>query len=104
MSKKTVKSSQLTEEQIELIRVKPEDTAERLASLPYTITPRPDEKPPRGKMWCPYEGSWQKFKIGGHPLIPDSTLPRCESCGISTEDYYVKTHNYLWGDKVEKRK
>ncbi|WP_255305650.1 hypothetical protein [Paenibacillus sp. Mc5Re-14] len=100
--RKSTKGTQLTDDQIELIRVKPEDTAKRLASLPYTITPRPDEKPPKGKLWCPYDASWQKF-ITNHPKVPLSSYPRCECCGISTEDYYIKTENKLWGDKIKER-
>ena len=92
----------LTEEQLALIRVKPEDTAARLANLPYTITPRPEEKPPRGGLWCPYEAKWSKF-ITNHPKFPESSYPRCETCGISVEDYYVKSTNKLWGDITEKR-
>lgn len=104
MSKKQNKTKEhrLSEEQIELIRVKPEDTAKRLANLPYTITPRPDEKPPRGSFWCPYDGTWNKF-IMNHPKVPLSTYPRCKTCGMSIEDYHVKTANKLWGDSIEKQ-
>ncbi|OME54125.1 hypothetical protein BSK59_16220 [Paenibacillus odorifer] len=91
----------LTEEQIAKIRVDPEDTAKRLASLPYTITPRPEGKAPRGHFWCPYEAKWSDF-IQNHPTSPMSNYYRCETCGISTEDYYVKTVNRLWGDKEER--
>ncbi|MCY9757655.1 hypothetical protein M5X00_25855 [Paenibacillus alvei] len=101
MSKKS-KYGNLSPEYIEKIRVKPEDTAKRLASLPYTITPRPDEKPPKGMMWCPYEAKWSKF-ISPNPLSPMSTYLRCETCGISIEDYYTKTVNKLWGDKDERK-
>lgn len=101
MSKKS-KHSGLSAEYIEKIRVKPEDTAKILANLPYTITPRPDEKPPRGMMWCPYEAKWSKF-ITNHPLIPMSSYYRCETCGISIEDFHVKTVNKLWGDKDERK-
>lgn len=103
MSKKPIRSYQLTEEYIEIIRVKPEDTAQKLANLPYTITERPDDKPPRGKFWCPYHASWEKF-IMHHPKMPLSTYPRCQKCGMSIEDYHIKTANKLWGDTAEKRK
>jgi hypothetical protein len=103
LSKKKITSLQLSDEYIELIRVKPEDTAKRLADLPYTITPRPDEKAPRAKYWCPYEGKWSRF-ILNHPDFPESTYPRCETCGISLEDFHVKTVNKLWGDTKERKK
>lgn len=93
----------LTDEQIEKIRVKPEDTARRIASLPYTITPRPDEKPKRGTMWCPYCADWNKF-IAYHPKVPQSSYGRCETCAISQEDFHVKTVNKLWGDKVNENR
>lgn len=57
-----------------------------------------DSKPKkRGQLWCPYEGKWSFFKakpVGNEGL----GYPRCEGCNISTEDYYVKSANHLWGD------
>lgn len=100
MSKK-IKGKELSDEYLELIRVKPEDTQRLLDKLPYTITPRPDEKAPRGNLWCPYESKWSKF--GSHKDHPSSTLARCLSCGISIEDFHVKTTNRLWGDSTEKK-
>lgn len=65
------------------------------SKLPYTITPRPEEeKPPKGKLWCPYCAKWSKFKprnMGSY-----FSYPRSECCGISTEDFHVKTQNKLW--------
>lgn len=100
MSRKPNRGKELTPEYIELIRVKPEDIAERLANLPYTITPRPDEKPPKGigYLWCCYEAKWSKFDY--HKDYPNSSLTRCLSCGISVEDYHIKNVNKLWGDKI----
>jgi hypothetical protein len=56
----------------------------------------------RGALWCPYDGSWQLFE----PKKKDGylTYPRCGSCGISTEDWYVKTINGLWEDASAKAK
>lgn len=59
-----------------------------------------DESKPRmaGQLWCPYEGKFSFFEIK-----EQWSLPRCEGCNISTEDFYVKTANHLWGDVLGKR-
>jgi uncharacterized Zn finger protein len=49
---------------------------------------------PKGTMYCPYCGKWQKFE----PIKRNDyyTYPRCEECGISDEDWYVKLVNGIW--------
>lgn len=59
------------------------------------LKPRPEGPHPRGKLWCPYCGQWARFKL---PRNGESFYPRSECCGISTEDFYVKTYNKLWGN------
>lgn len=61
-----------------------------------------DSKPKKdGQLFCPYCGEWRTFKV--LPPLPlfiieiKSDYDRCEGCTISTEDYYVKTVNKLWG-------
>ncbi|MCY9737506.1 hypothetical protein M5X17_27775 [Paenibacillus alvei] len=97
---KKSKSTGLSAEYLKMIRVKPEDTARRLANLPYTITPKPDEKNPRGKLWCPYCAKWSKYYY--HKDYPYSSLTRCQFCCISIEDFHVKTVNHLWESKGKK--
>jgi len=50
----------------------------------------------RGAAWCPYCGRAVEFawdQVVGYA--------RCPGCGISSEDYYVKSYNHLW-DQAEK--
>jgi hypothetical protein len=92
--KKQYVESQLSEELLALIRVTPEMTENALAKLKYTIHEPPENgKIPRGKYWCSYCNSYKKFtnKRGS-----ELTYPRCETCNISLEDFYIKTHNKLW--------
>ena len=91
------RANTLTEELLEIIRVKPEQTAKVLSQLNYTIHPRPNEvlnKIPRGKIWCCYCGDWKKFGKSKKSDLFD--YDRCETCNISVEDYYEKLHNGLW--------
>jgi hypothetical protein len=45
----------------------------------------------RGKYWCPYCQGYHKYKKDGY-----SGYLRCEICGMSDGDFYVKTYNHLW--------
>lgn len=44
---------------------------------------------PKGRMWCPYCAKPQKF-------IAQNDLLRCQYCGISDRDFYVRTYNGTW--------
>lgn len=89
MHKKT-KNNPLSQEIIDLIRVKPEDTERVRSKLNYTITPRPDEKPPRGKpVFCCYCSRWTKFIQKEYRMVT-------ECCGMGSEDFHLKTVNKLW--------
>lgn len=54
-----------------------------------TPTPKPKDQRVRGKLWCPYCGSWQTF-------IKWADYKKCPVCHISTEDFHTKTENGLW--------
>lgn len=58
----------------------------------------PNLKKRKGTMYCPYCGQWQKFE----PIKRESytTYPRCEGCGISDEDWYVKKINGIWKEQM----
>jgi hypothetical protein len=42
-------------------------------------------------LWCPYCGNWRNFKLDSNANLA------CRVCGISTNDFYVKKYNHLWG-------
>jgi hypothetical protein len=93
----SAKENIVSKELLDLIRVTPEMTEKALGKLKYKIYPRPEvAKTPRGKLWCPYCGDWRKF--GQSKKTPHLEYLRCEKCNISTEDFYVKKFNNLWGD------
>ena len=97
IKRKKVKESTLSPELDKLIRITDEMVEERLSNLPYKIHARPEEKQPRGKYWCVYCGQWKKFgKSKKKDFLSDYA---CETCNISLEDFYIKTHNSLWGGK-----
>lgn len=82
---------------LELIRVTPEMTQEALAKVKTKPTP-PEQSGAKRKskkqLYCPYCAQYRKFKArqkNGY-----LTYRRCTSCGISNEDFYVKTYNKLW--------
>lgn len=56
----------------------------------------------KGQIWCCYCGEWRHFKrkqMNGY-----LTYERCTDCGISIEDFWVKSVNRLWstGSKSNK--
>lgn len=60
------------------------------------------KKKKRGQLWCCYCGEWRHFKrrqMGGY-----LTYERCTGCGISIEDYWVKTVNKLWSAGLKPKK
>jgi hypothetical protein len=59
------------------------------------VEPDHTMKKKRGSMWCPYDAQWTVFKPKKNNEY--LTYPRCEMCGISTEDYWVKMSNKTWG-------
>lgn len=81
-------------------KVTPEQTQACFDALPYRIQPRPEGvKQPKGKLWCCYCHDWKTFS---KPKA--SAYERCETCKISTEDFWVKMHNGLWGMGEAKKK
>lgn len=95
MARRRKSEASLANNILELVKVRQEETEKILNKLPYTVTPRPDDKPPKkGKLWCPYCAKWTVFKslqMNGY-----MTYRRAECCGISIEDFHVKTVNKLW--------
>lgn len=86
----------LSPEIIDLIRVTPEQTEEFYErTVKYKRKPAPeDEKPHKGKMWCSYCGKWSLFSAKDI----EGSYARAECCGISTEDFWIKTDNKLWSE------
>jgi len=62
--------------------------------LPNTVIKPPEDFKPdtkNGYAWCPYCGQ-------AHLFVWDAELAysRCPGCGISADDWYVRTFNRLW--------
>lgn len=53
----------------------------------------PDET--QAGYWCPYCQSWEYWRMsdGGYKL--------CPVCGMSDNDFHVKTYNHTWGQKMK---
>ena len=64
------------------------------------------KKKRKGQLWCPYCGEWTYFKMFRKlRFFPfQSTYRRCVKCGISVEDFWVKTVNKLWSFGVNSRR
>jgi hypothetical protein len=66
----------------------------------------PNKKQRKGQLWCPYCGEWRWFRynvqLANWPY--KSYYKRCTGCGISDEDYWVKTINKRWGFGLPPRK
>jgi len=52
-----------------------------------TPTPPPVFLPQRGRLWCPYCATQRVF------AADESGYVRCDLCGISENEYYVKLYN-----------
>jgi len=68
--------------------------------MAQNIIPPPEGyKPAKGAAWCPYCGEEKTF-------VYDSYLSavRCEGCGISTEDFYVRKYNGFFAHAEDGRK
>lgn len=55
----------------------------------------------RGKYWCPYCNGYHKFKNWG------KQYKKCEICGMSDADFWVRKYNNLWTNskiKIRKKK
>lgn len=90
MSKKDDKY--LSEEMLALIKVTPEMTEKFMSKLNYkVIAPPEDLKRPKATFWCTYCQEYTKFE----PKEGRSSYC-CIGCGISMDDYHIKTHNKLW--------
>lgn len=61
----------------------------------YSTAPfkEPDhsKKKRKAAIWCPYCGEWRMYKTN------HLGLKACPECTISTNDFWVKTANKLWG-------
>lgn len=54
-------------------------------------TPKPSSPTPKGTLWCPYCAAYRTY-----PGDEYLGIARCEICGMSTNDFHVKTFNQLW--------
>ncbi len=61
-----------------------------VVSLVDPIMPNPDTPSKKGQLWCPYCGRYRRF-------VKQEGYKKCELCGISTESFWVKKYNKLWG-------
>lgn len=94
---KRKRDKHLPKELLDLIRVTPEQTQKVLDKLKYKIIPLDESKAKKkGALWCCYCGDWKKFKR------KSEGYQRCEFCGISIEDFYIKFYNKLFGMNKKK--
>lgn len=62
------------------------------------LEPDKDVKPTKRQLWCPYCGGYTEFKRG----VKMKALPfkhwvrACTECGITINDFHVKSVNKLW--------
>jgi len=52
--------------------------------------PPTDGQAKKNQLWCPYCVEYRKFKHDGTRLV-------CPVCEVSTEDFYTKRYNKLFG-------
>lgn len=64
-----------------------------VVSLSKAYKPDNNKKKVHGKMWCPYCREYRTYKF-------DGSYKRCELCGISDNDFYVKVYNGIWPNAV----
>lgn len=69
----------------------------KFVTAPYKVIDE-SKKKKKVQLWCPYCGEWRTFK----PKRAEG-YPRCSHCNISTEDYWVKNVNKLWGLGIKPR-
>lgn len=68
----------------------------KYSTAPYK-EPDHSKKKRKGAMWCPYCGEWRVYKRN-----PWGTKS-CPDCGITDNDFWVKTVNKTWGFGVKPR-
>lgn len=69
----------------------------------------PKGVPNDGELWCPYCRRWREFRvpqgdedapIGSYSwqnaVLSRLEIPICPWCGITTQEFHVKTFNNLW--------
>ncbi len=78
-----------------MISLSPEERPKKLVQP----APPPGAKKLQDEYWCPYCAQFTKFEVDRKFQIM-----RCTRCGISDQDFYVKTANHLWGRKGKKNK
>lgn len=78
-----------------------EEKPKKYVTAPYKEI---DYSKPRkkGQLFCCYCGEWQYFK--SKQMNGWTTYERCVGCGISTEDFWIKTVNKLWGSPNNNKK
>lgn len=65
---------------------------------PHTECPVTEKKAKRKHIyWCPYCSEWSQFYIDG-----DRRCRRCDMCGISDHDYYIRRFNNLDSESIRK--
>jgi len=56
-------------------------------------------KPHRSWYWCPYCNQWRVFLYNDYIGVN-----KCNICGISDQDFYVRKYNELWRKEMLERK
>jgi len=56
-------------------------------------------KPHRSWYWCPYCNQWRVFLYNDYIGVN-----KCNICGISDQDFYVRKYNELWKKEMLERK
>ena len=56
-------------------------------------------KPRRSWYWCPYCNQWRVFLYNDYIGVN-----KCNICGISDQDFYVRKYNELWRKEMLGRK
>lgn len=59
------------------------------------VEPDHSIKHKKGTLWCSYCAEWKMFEP--KKIIGGLSYPKCEGCGISNEDFWIKMSNKMWG-------
>lgn len=75
-------------------RKKIEDKNTRVGVVYKEPQSLPEYKSPYkgSKIWCPFCSTHRKFSS-------EKQIKKCEYCGVSKNNYYIKRENNLWGNK-----
>ena len=92
--RRVCKDDALGKKLYKMAKAKYEDTPIKVFISTRSNPRRPpkDLKLPPGKLWCPYCNRPRRFKYDDW-----FGVNKCQICGISDDDFYVKGYNNTWG-------